>query len=100
MNPLKTPKNKEIAYLEADINYTIFHLHDGKKLVSSFTLKRYQEDSRMAGFLRVHKSYLLNPAFVKSVEKEGKTATVTMQDGTSLKVSRRKVPLIAHFKSI
>ena len=72
MSPLKTPKNNEITYLEAAVNYTIFHLNDGKKVVSSFTLKKYEEDIRLTGFLRVHKSYLLNPEYVKGVEKKVK----------------------------
>ena len=96
MKPLKTPKNNEITYLEAAVNYTIFHLNDGKKVVSSFTLKKYEEDIRLTGFLRVHKSYLLNPEYVKGVEKKGKKASVKMMDGTLLCVSRRKLNLISN----
>lgn len=98
MTPLKTPNNNEISYLEADINYTIFHLNDGKKIISSFTLKKYETDSRLAGFLRVHKSVLINPDFVKNIVKDGKKATVRMQDGTTLKVSRRKLHLVIDLK--
>ncbi len=64
MTRLKTPENKEITYLEADVNYTIFHLNDGKKIVTSFTLKKYEGDNRYTGFLRVSKSCLLNPAYI------------------------------------
>ncbi|WP_435353916.1 LytR/AlgR family response regulator transcription factor [Emticicia sp. SJ17W-69] len=94
MTQFETPKNNEITYLEADINYTIFHLNGGKKIVSSFTLKKYESDSRLSGFLRVHKSILLNPGYVKSIEKQGKKATVKMADGTVLQVSRRKLYLV------
>lgn len=98
MTRLKTPNNNEISYLEADINYTIFHLNDGKKIISSFTLKKYETDSRLTGFLRVHKSVLINPDFVKNIVQDGKKATVRMQDGTTLKVSRRKLYLVINLK--
>ena len=91
MTPLKTPENKEITYLEADINYTIFHMNDGKKIISSFTLKKYETDSRLAGFLRVHKSFLLNPDFIKHYEQRGKKATVHLSTGKVLVVSRRRM---------
>jgi DNA-binding LytR/AlgR family response regulator len=97
MTPLKTPKNNEITYLEADINYTIFHLNDGKKIVSSFTLKKYESDSRLAGFLRVHKSFLLNPNSIVEYKQEGKKATVKLSNGKNVQVSRRKIGLLRAF---
>jgi DNA-binding LytR/AlgR family response regulator len=97
MIALKTPENNEINYLEADINYTIFHLYDGKKIVSSFTLKKYEADSRLTGFLRVHKSFLLNPDSIVDCKKVGKKATVELIDGKKVQVSRRKIGLVEAF---
>lgn len=97
MTPLKTPEHNEITYLEADINYTIFHLKDGKKMVSSFTLKKYESDSRLAGFLRVHKSFLLNPNAIIEYKQEGKKATVKLSNGKKVQVSRRKIGLMKNF---
>lgn len=94
MTPLKTPENNEITYLEADINYTIFHLKNGKKVVSSFTLKKYETDAQLNGFLRVHKSYLLNPDFIKNFNQIGKKGTVQLTTGTVLEVSRRKLSMV------
>lgn len=94
MTPLKTPENDEITYLEADINYTIFHLKNGKKMVSSFTLKKYETDTQLNGFLRVHKSYLLNPNFIKNFNQVGKKATVQLTNGKVLAVSRRKLTMV------
>lgn len=94
MTPLKTPENNEITYLEADINYTIFHLKNGKKMVSSFTLKKYECDVQLNGFLRVHKSYLLNPDFIKNFNQIGKKATVQLTTGKILEVSRRKMTMV------
>lgn len=94
MTPLKTPKNNEITYLEADINYTIFHLNNGKKVVSSFTLKKYETDIQLNGFLRVHKSFLLNPQFIKHFNQEGKKGTIQLTTGKILEVSRRKLNMV------
>ncbi len=94
MSPLKTPENNEITYLEADINYTIFHLKNGKKIISSFTLKKYETDVQLNGFLRVHKSYLLNPDFIKNFNQIGKKATVQLTTGKILEVSRRKLSMV------
>lgn len=89
-----TPHETEISYLQADVNYTIFHLSDGKKIVSSFTLKKYENDSRLSGFLRVSKSYLVNPDFIENIAKEGKKAKVTLLSGKEILVSRRKKYLV------
>ena len=97
MIALKTPQNNEITYLEADVNYTIFHLNDGKKIVSSFTLKKYATDSRMAGFLRVHKSFLLNPDSIVNCEQEGRKTTIELRNGQKVQVSRRKIGLVQSF---
>lgn len=94
MTPLKTPNSNEITYLEADINYTIFHLKNGDTFVASFTLKKYETDNNLAGFLRVHKSFLLNPTFIKHYEQQGKKATIQLSTGKILKVSRRKIGLV------
>ena len=87
---LKSPPNFEINYFQADVNYIIFHLNDAKKIESSFTLKKFEHNSRLSSFLRVNKSILLNPNFVQKIEKEGLKTTIIMQDGTAMKVSRRK----------
>lgn len=88
------PQNTEIAYLEADVNYTIFHLHDGKKLVSSTTLKKHEEVYSQYDFLRISKSSLVNPNFIKSIERNGKKAKITLLSGTEITIARRRLNLI------
>jgi DNA-binding LytR/AlgR family response regulator len=90
MNKLEYPEHETVVYLEADINYTIFHLSDGKKIVSSFTLKKHDKDYCKKGFLRVNKSFLLNPNFIKNYEQEGKIAYISLINGTQIPVSRRR----------
>lgn len=94
MTRISYPQNTEIAYLEADVNYTIFHLHDGKKLISSTTLKKHEMVYSKYDFLRINKSNLINPIYIKSVEKRGKKAKVTLLSGTEIIVARRKIGIL------
>ena len=94
MKTLENLQSINIIYLEADINYTTYHLNDGSKIISSFTLKRHQETQNLASFLRINKSYLLNPIFIENVEKEGRRMLVKMKNNKQMQVSRRKVGLL------
>jgi two-component system, LytTR family, response regulator len=78
----------EIIYCEGNDNYTHFHLTKGRRLVSAKTLKEYEEMLAEQGFLRIHKSYLVNLKFVVRFSKSN--STIVLQDYTTLEVSRRK----------
>ena len=84
------PQNNEIAYLEANINYTIFHLGNGKKFVSSTTLKRHAAKEDLQHFVRVNRSILLNPEHISKLSTHGRVIIIRMSNGTELQVSRRK----------
>ncbi len=82
---------QDISHLEADLNYTRFHLAQGKKIVACHTLKYFEEFLEAEGFYRIHRSYLVNlrqmGAFTQSPVME-----VVMKNGTRLEVSRRRAP--------
>jgi DNA-binding LytR/AlgR family response regulator len=92
MIKINYPQSNEILFLRGDINYTEFHLVDGKKMVSSFTLLRHQE--KLGGFIRVSKNHLVNPDFVKGLEHSGNYAQVELVNGNLLKVSRRRIDFV------
>lgn len=94
MRTLEAIQSTNIIYLEADINYTTYHLNDGRKIVSSFTLKKYEQKQELGAFLRVNKSYLLNPDFIKNCQKKGKKTSIELSNGKVVEVSRRKVGLV------
>ena len=50
-------------------------------------MKEYEERLKDVGFIRIHKSFLVNFRFIESV---GKTAA-TLTDGSALALSRNKV---------
>jgi two-component system, LytTR family, response regulator len=80
---------KDIIHCQAEINYTHFFFTAGKKLLAIKTLKEYEDLLQDCGFIRVHKSHLINVHHVKSYTR-GEGGTVTMSDGTVIDVSRRK----------
>ena len=82
----------EIMYCEGNDNYTHFHLTKGRKLVSAKTLKEYEEILSEQGFLRIHKSYLVNLKFAVRFSKAN--STLVLQDYTTLEVSRRKKEVV------
>ena len=79
----------DIISCEASSNYTIFHLKEDRQLVSSETLKHYDELFQDRGFFRTHHSHLVNLSFVKSFVKiDG--GYLVLKNGTELPVSVRK----------
>ena len=49
-----------ILYLTSNGSYTLIHLNDGTKIVSSITLKNYADKLGTSRFIRVHPSYLIS----------------------------------------
>jgi two-component system LytT family response regulator len=77
----------EIAWCQADDNYTALHLIDDRRLVSARTLKDYDEMLAPFGFIRVHKSALVNRRQVEGLDAEGR---VRLRNGVRVAVSRRR----------
>jgi len=82
-------KIKEILRCESDNNYTNIFLRDAKKIIVSKTLKEYDEMLTPFNFFRIHKSHLINLAFLARYKK-GEGGSVEMEDGAELEVSRRR----------
>lgn len=74
-----------IIYCKAVTNYTQFKLKDGKILVSSFTLKYFENFFTAYGFIRVHKSYLVNIAYAERYLRKG---ILILEDGFEIEVSK------------
>lgn len=80
-------KPADVLRCEADRNYTVFHLPDGRRFVSSKTLKEYEDLLSEHGFLRVHKSHLVNIAYIATYP--GREA-LRLKNGQEIEVSRRR----------
>ncbi|MES2517507.1 MAG: LytTR family DNA-binding domain-containing protein [Bacteroidota bacterium] len=79
-------KISEIIYCEADINYTVIHL-GYRKLVCSFTLKLVETLLVDFTFVRTHRKYLINQAFIQNIDSL--ESTVKLSSGLTLPISRR-----------
>lgn len=77
----------EIIRAEADSNYTELHLVNGKKIVSSKTLKEIEISLSKSSFIRVHKSHLINISFIKKYIK-GDGGMLVLNDDSMIPVSR------------
>ncbi len=84
---------KKILRLQSEANYTHFIMIDGTRYTSSRTIKQYDELLGPHGFFRIHQQHVVNLAHVVSYEK-GEGGTVTMKDGNSIPVSRKRKPAL------
>jgi two-component system, LytTR family, response regulator len=75
-----------IMYCEAVDNFTRFHFEDRPVLLICRTLKFFEDVLHEHGFLRIHRSFLVNPNFVIRYSK-GKGGFVTMKNNKELEVS-------------
>ncbi len=98
MDGFEVVEVQEIIRCQANDNFTDFHLKDGTRKVICRTLKHYEEVLSEVGFIRVHKSHLINVNYVKAYKK-GKGGYVEMNDGSQVDVSAsRKQAFLDHFK--
>lgn len=79
----------EILYLQGEVNYTRFVLDNGEQLMTSRTLKTYEQILGDFGFYRAHQSHILNLRYVAEYQK-GDGGCVVMTNGDVLDVSRRR----------
>jgi two-component system LytT family response regulator len=77
----------DIIVLEGSSNYTKFCFSNQKSMIVSKTLKEYEDILLEHGFLRVHKSYLVNKSHVIKVDKEG---VLELSNQMHIPVSRRR----------
>jgi two-component system, LytTR family, response regulator len=91
-------KPDEIIRLEGESNYTKFFFVNKKTLLTSRTLKEYEEILVDHGFIRVHKSHMLNKTHVVNYTADG---MLTLSDQSKVEVSRRrKEEVMERLKSI
>jgi two-component system LytT family response regulator len=83
---------KNILYCEASGSYTNFHFTNNNSICSAKAIYEYEELLSDAGFVRIHKSYLVNLLHIKEYMR-GEGGSVILSNGTEVEVSRRKKDL-------
>ena len=77
----------EIIRLEGESNYTRLFFIGKKPMLVSKTLKEYEELLAEHGFIRVHKSHLINKKHVVNYTNDGQ---LVLADQSKVEVSRRR----------
>ena len=80
-------KLSDIFFFEADRNYTTVYYGNGSHDVYSLPLKRFHEFLlHEPGFVRIHRSYLVNRRFIKTIASDH----IQLDNGQLLPVARRR----------
>src|SRR4051812_46414693 len=87
---------KDIVWLEASDNYTNLFLNGQKKIVASKTLKEFESILPDSEFFRVHRSALVNIAYVKEYSNHD-GGEVILSEGTRVQVSKARTQEFAEF---
>ncbi|MFY7812104.1 MAG: LytR/AlgR family response regulator transcription factor [Flavobacterium sp.] len=82
----------EIIRLESNGNYSNVYLKDKRKILTTKTLKDYEELLQTAGFERIHQSHLINSQEITAFSK--KENYVEMSCKTQVPVSSKKMDLL------
>lgn len=77
----------DVVWCEADVNYTNLHLSDDRRFVSARTLKDYEDMLSPLGFLRTHRSFLVNRAHIDHLDRSG---FVVLRNGHRVEVATRR----------
>ena len=78
----------EAIYIQAAESYCIMVLQNGKTNVKSRPMKHFEQYLVDFGWLRIHRSFIVNPTFVKQISQE--RDSIFLQNGTELPIARRK----------
>ena len=80
---------EEILFLESEGNYSTLYIKNKKPVVTSKTLRHFEDLLTGYSFFRVHASYLINLAEVVEFRKAD-GGSVVMSNGAEVKISRSR----------
>jgi DNA-binding LytR/AlgR family response regulator len=86
---------KEIARFSAGEKYVSFRV-DGKEFLTEASLSSLEERLASQGFVRVHRSELVQLAKVRTLRRESEGVVVELTDGQIVPVSRRHLQALRH----
>jgi two-component system LytT family response regulator len=90
----------DIEYIAVSGNYAMIHLIQGTRIVSNSKLGEYEEILPETSFTRIHKSFIINHKYVKTI-KSGRTGKVILNSDAELPIaSRRKKAFLEKIERI
>lgn len=81
----------EIIRLQAHSNYTYVYFKNHPPVLMAKVLRVYAELLRPFGFVRTHRSHLVNPQYIHDVDEQG---NLRMQDASHAEISRRRKSVV------
>ncbi|HEY0108911.1 MAG TPA: LytTR family DNA-binding domain-containing protein [Fibrella sp.] len=81
----------DIVWLEGAGNYTYIHTRDNRRYLSSKTLKRLEPALIDPAFCRVHKSTIINMAYLSEINF-GTAPHLYLKSTQQIAISRRRLP--------
>lgn len=82
---------QDIIKVEAEWNYTIFHLVNNKKIISSKTLANFEEKLITKKFFRIHRSFMINLSYLTMIKQdEERGFFAVLSDGSEMEIARRR----------
>jgi two-component system LytT family response regulator len=88
---------EDIVRCEAKGGYTVFFMRNGEKILSSKTIREYEDLLPPDIFLRVHHAHIVNLLFVKKYHR-GRGGFIEMEGSVMIEVSiRRKNEFLSRF---
>ena len=86
----------DIVRCESEGSYTYFHFVNRDPVMVSKSIGAFDKQLVLNGFMRIHRSHLINMEQVASIEKQD-GMFVNMNDGSSIPVSSRKRKVLMEF---
>ena len=80
----------DIVYLQGEGTYTFIHTRDRRKYLVSKTLKEFEKTLDNAIFIRIHKSNIINLAYVQH-GVFARDRVIRLADSRELTISRRRM---------
>lgn len=81
----------EVIYFGASGPYTKIFLTSGEVVTCSESIKSYSESlEKHPGFVRIHRSYLINKSFISSILRKTGNISVKMSNGDTLAIAQQR----------
>jgi DNA-binding LytR/AlgR family response regulator len=84
-----------VVLLKGEVNYTTVYFENGKTKLIAHSIKFFEPFLESHGFLRIHRSFLINPNHVKTYI-EGQDILI-MSNGQEANISRRRKYIVKDF---
>ncbi len=78
----------DVILLKGEVNYTILFLENGNQKVVAHSIKFFEPYLETLGFLRVHRSFMINPNYLKEYNQDNEFLMMT--NGQKADISRRR----------